>query len=50
MMAQIQQKLEELSKKVNKNTEDIKSIKQKEKTNPPFNSIEAKFAEQINKM
>lgn len=36
IVAQIQQKMEELTKKVSKNTEDIKKLKHKEKTDNSY--------------
>lgn len=47
LLTQIQVRMEELNKKVNKNTDDIKQLKQKEKNDNPYANLENKFGEEI---
>lgn len=49
-VVQIQQRMEELSRKVNKNTEDIKNLKQKDKASNSNAGIEKRFGEELEKM
>lgn len=50
LVAQLQIKMEELGKKVNKNTEDIKNLRQKDKSSNFETNIQKKFAENLEKI
>jgi uncharacterized protein YlxW (UPF0749 family) len=50
IVAQIQTKMEDLSKKVTKNTEEIKNLKQKDKASNSYADMEKRFGEELEKI